>query len=69
MLDFNSEITERHLGLLWGKKNYKLPFQRSPKSLSTRHSQYSYIHFCSFGNCNTCSLKNETQSLWKLKVD
>ena len=35
MLDFNSEITERHLGLLWGKKNYKLPFQRSPKSLST----------------------------------
>ena len=35
MLDFNSEITERHLGLLWGEKNYKLPFQRSPKSLST----------------------------------
>ena len=35
MIDFNSEITERHLGLLWGKKNYKLPFQRSPQSLST----------------------------------
>ena len=33
-LDFNSEITERALGLLWDVKNDKLTFQHSPKSLS-----------------------------------
>ena len=32
-LDFNSEIAERALGLLWNVKNDKLTFQHSPKGL------------------------------------
>ena len=32
-LDFNLEITERALGLLWDVKNDRITFQHSPKSL------------------------------------
>ena len=49
-LDFNSEITEKALGLLWNVKNDKLTFQHLPKAkrptqYQTRLSQFSFTHF------------------------
>ena len=44
-LDFNSEITERALGLLWNVKNDKLTFQHLPKGLpNTKRDFLSLFH-------------------------
>ena len=73
-LDFNSEITERTLGLLWDVKNDKLTFQHSPKSLpKTKRGILSLVAsiFDPLGIVTPAVLEAKLiiQSLWKLKVD
>ena len=73
-LDFNSEITERALGLLWDIKNDKLTFQHSPKSLpNTKRGILSLVAsiFDPLGIVTPAILeaKRIIQSLWKLQVD
>ena len=73
-LDFNSEITERALGLLCDVKNDKLTFQHSPKSLpNTKGGILSLVAsiFDPFRIVTTTTLEVKLiiQSLWKLKVD
>ena len=73
-LDFNLDITERVLGLLWDVKNDKLTFQHSPKSLpKTKRGILSLVApiFDPLGIVTAAVLKAKLiiQSLWKLKVD
>ena len=73
-LDFNSEITERDLGLLWNVKNDKLTFQHSPKSLpKTKRGILSLVAsiFDPLGIVTPAVLEAKLiiQSLRKLKVD
>ena len=70
-LDFNSEITERALGLLWNVKNDKLTFQHSPKNLpNTKRGIFSLVAsiFDPLGIVTPAILeaKRIIQSLWKL---
>ena len=70
-LDFNSEITERALGLLWNVKNDKLTFQHSPKNLpNTKRGILSLVAsiFDPLGIVTPAILeaKRIIQSLWKL---
>ena len=72
-LDFNSEITERALGLLWNVKNDKLTFQHSPKNLpNTKRGILSLVAsiFDPLGIVTPAVLEVKLiiQSLWKLKV-
>ena len=73
-LDFNSEITERAVGLLWDVKNDKLTFQHSLKSLpNTKRGILSSVAsiFDPLGFVSPAILEAKLiiQSLWKLKVD
>ena len=73
-LDFNSQITERAFGLLWGIKNDKLTFQHSPKILpKTKRGILSLVEsiFDPLGIATPAVLEAKLiiQSLWKLKVD
>ena len=73
-LDFNSEITEKALGLLCDVKTNKLTFQHSPKSLpNTKGGIFSLVAsiFHPFGIVKAAILEVKLiiQSLWKLKVD
>ena len=75
-LDFNSEITETALGLLWDvkKKNDNLTFQHSPKSLlNTKRGILSLVGsiFDPLGIVTSAVLEAKLiiHSLWKLKVD
>ena len=72
-LDFNSEITERALGLLWDVKNDRLTFQHSPKSLpNTKRGILNLVAsiFDPLGIVTPAVLEEKRiiQSLWKLKV-
>ena len=73
-LDFNSEITEKALGLLCDVKNNKLTFQHSPKILpNTKGGIFSLVasifHPFGFVTAAILEVKLIIQSLWKLNVD
>lgn len=73
-LDFNSEITERTLRLLWDIKNEKLTFHHSPKNLpNTKRGILSLVAsiFEPLGIVKPAVLEAKLiiQSLGKLKVD
>ena len=73
-LDFNSEITEKALGLLCDVKNNKLTFQHSPKSWpNTKGGIFSLVasifHPFGFVTAAILEVKLIIQSLWKLKID
>ena len=73
-LDFNSEITERTLGLLWDVKNDKLTFRHSPRGLTnTKRAILSLVTFIfvPLETVTTAVLEANLiiRSLWKLKLD